>query len=230
MTDRNDVMVSDRVLENLARVSTGTACGVLIKAGISRSCMKKLYPVFPLGPGKRLVGRAVTARFLPTREDMPDARRSDELFRQRLDRLAPRDFVVVDGMGWEEGAIIGDILSTRMKYRGAVAAVVDGAVRDGTGIREVGLPVFAKALHASPNRPYLMTADVDVLVQCAGILVVPGDVILADDDGVIVIPAALAERVATEGGASEEMEIFVRAKVAEGVATCDIYPRTLLKK
>lgn len=222
--------VSDDVLGRLRGVSSGTACGQLIKAGVSRTVMKGLLPIFPIGAGTRIVGRAVTVQFLPVREDVPPSWRSDDLYRETLDRIRPNDFLVVDGMGWEEGALVGDILGTRIKHLGGVGVAVDGALRDVTGIREVGLPVFAKHRHASPSGPYLMSASVNVPIQCGRVLVLPGDVILADDDGVIVVPAALAERIATEGVASEEMELFVRKRVGEGVSTSEIYPQTLLKK
>jgi len=222
--------VSDEVLERLRRVSTGTACGQMIKAGVCRTFMKGLSPLFPVGAGRRIVGRAVTVQFLPVREDVPKSWRSDDLFRAALDRIRPSDFLVVDGMGWDEGALVGDILGTRIKYLGGVGVAVDGALRDVTGIREVGLPVFAKYLHASPSAPYLMSANVDLPVQCGRVLVLPGDVILADDDGVVVIPNSLAERVATEGIAGEELEAFVRQKVSQGISTSEIYPQTLLRK
>ena len=222
--------VPDQVLKHLQAVSTGTACGQLIKAGVLRTYMKGLSAIYPIGAGKRIVGRAVTARFLPAREDAPESWRSDDMYRQALDRMRPDDFLVVDGMGSDEGALVGDILSTRITFLGGVGVAVDGAARDSAGIREVGLPVFAKYLHAAPNRPYLMNTDVNVPIQCGGVLVLPGDIILADDDGVVVIPSSLADRIASEGIASEEMELYVRKRVSEGVATSEIYPQTLLRK
>ncbi len=222
--------VSDQVLDELQRVGTGTACGQLIKLGISRTYMNGISPVFPLGMNRRVVGRAVTARFLPLREDVAKAWRSDDLYRQTIDKMESKDVLVVDAMGCREGAVVGDILSTRIKCRKGIGAIVDGAVRDTTGIRAVGLPVFAKYLSAAPNHPYLISTDVNLPVQCGGVLVLPGDVILADDDGVVVIPQSLAAKVAAGGTASEDMELFVRSRVEQGVSICDIYPQTILRE
>jgi regulator of RNase E activity RraA len=230
MGEAATVCVADEILQQLQGVSAGTACGELHKVGISRSYMKGLVPVFPVGAGKRVIGRAVTVRFLPAREDMPETWRSDDVYRRALDRLEPNDFLVVDGMGWDEGALVGDILGTRIRRVGGVGVAVDGAIRDSTGLREVGLPVFARCLHASPSRPYLMSMDVNVPIQCGRVLVLPGDVILADDDGVVVVPSTLAAKIAQDGVKSEQMELFVRQKVAEGISTSEIYPQTLLKR
>lgn len=157
---------------------------------------------------------------------MPQAWCSHQSFREALDTLQPHDVLVVDAMGCHGGAIVGDILCTRIKHRGGAAVVVDGPVRDATGMREVALPVFARCLHAAPAPPYLINTDVNLPIQCGGTLVLPGDVILADDDGAVVIPRALAPKVAEAGGQNEEMEAFIRSKVERGTAISDIYPLT----
>jgi len=217
--------LSSELLARLARVSTGTACNQLVKLGISRCFMDGITPMVPVGANKRIVGRAVTARFLPVREDVSQAWRTHEAFRQRIDALQPQDVLVIDAMGGR-GAIVGDIFCARIKHQGVAGVVVDGSVRDVTGMREVGMPVFAQRLYAVPAPPYVVNMDVDLPIQCGATLVVPGDAILADDDGVVVVPKSLAEKVAEAGAENEEVEAFMRKKVEEGFRICDIYPPT----
>ncbi len=223
MTGNSGDKISLNLLAKLAGVSTGTACNQLVKLGISRIFMQDIVPIVPVGPNRRVVGRAVTARFLPLREDVPPAWRTHESFRSTLDALQPDDVLVVDAMG-SQGAIVGDIFCARIKRQGARAAIVDGSVRDVTGMREVGLPVFSRRLFAVPAPPHVINMDVNLPIQCGGVLVVPGDVILADDDGVVVIPPTLAEKVADAAVENEEVEAFMRTKVEAGMRICDIYP------
>src|SRR5687768_9839582 len=134
------------IRDDLARVSTASACQLLIKLGWRNAHMLGLRPLQPLGLGNRLVGRARTCRYLmrraPEGEPNPEARRrSAEIV--LIESLEPGDFFCVDALGVMTAGIIGDILSARIKARGAVAAVIHGAVRDAPYIKEVGLPVFA---------------------------------------------------------------------------------------
>jgi len=219
------------LLNQLRRVSTGTACGELLKLGIRCTYMEGIHPLTDLGPDNRVVGRAVTVRLLPAREDvvqaMTEAERAVATYREPIDTLEPNDVLVFDAMGLPEAAIVGDILCARMKQRGGAATVVDGAVRDVIGLREVGFPVFARHIHAAPSFPYYVFAsDVNVPIQCGGVLVMPGDVILADLDGVLVVPRSLAMKVAEEGFAHEALETFIRSKVEKGLPVRGIYPPT----
>lgn len=196
--------------------------------GIRNTYLKGLKPLAPLGLGNRLVGRAFTMRWIPYREDLEATGLTEvdgeAAFRRAIETLEPGDFFVVDALGDLDSGTLGDILSARVKYRGAVAAAVDGAVRDGPYIQDVGLPVFVKGVHPSAGVRTLWPADFNVPIQCGGVAVIPGDVLLGDDEGVVVIPASYAERLAEVGLETEERELFIRLKVEEGYSVVDAYP------
>jgi regulator of RNase E activity RraA len=194
--------------------------------------MQGIRPLQPLGPGVRVVGRARTCRYLMRREPPgridPAARRaSPEVV--LIETIEPGDVFCVDALGVPTAGIIGDILSARLKVRGAVAAIVYGAVRDSVAIPQVGLPVFALAVHPAASGRELVAVDSDRPVNMGGVHVVPGDVILADDEAVLAMPLELAEHVARYGRQKELLEEWIRAKIAQGGSIHDYYPPTLEK-
>jgi regulator of RNase E activity RraA len=214
--------------EKLAQMSTATACMNLYKMGIRNVFMQGLHPLAPLGMGKRLVGRAVTLRFLPLREDIDAALTSEQRhvapYRLAVESIKPGDMLVIDAMGFLATGTFGDMLSARMKYLGSVATVVDGAVRDSPFIRQVGLPTFVRGVHAGGIERGLMSVDFNMPIQCGGVLVMPNDILLADDEGVVVIPPSYAERLAEVGVAEEDEEKFTRAQIEAGVSIQEVYP------
>lgn len=214
--------------DKLAQISTATACTNLYKMGIRNVFMQGLYPLAPLGIGKRLVGRAVTLRFLPLREDIDAALTPDQRhvapYRLAVESIKPGDMLVIDAMGFLATGTFGDMLSARMKYLGSVATVVDGAVRDSPFIRQVGLPAFVRGVHAGGIERGLMSVDFNKPIQCGGVLVMPNDILLADDEGVVVIPPGYAERLADVGVAEEDEEQFIRAQIEGGVSIQEVYP------
>lgn len=214
--------------DKLSQISTATGCMNLYKLGIRNVFMQGLHPLASLGIGKRVVGRAVTLRFLPLREDVDAAltpeQRHNAPYRRAVESIEPGDILVIDAMGYLATGTFGDMLSARMKYRGAVATVVDGAVRDSPFIRQVELPTFVRGVHAGGIERGLMSMDVNVPIQCGGVLVMPGDIILADDEGVLVIPPSYTERLADAGIAEEDEERFIRAQIEAGVSIQEVYP------
>ncbi|NQW16640.1 MAG: ribonuclease activity regulator RraA [Chloroflexi bacterium] len=222
--------VSNQILESLAQISTATACWTLYTMGIYNTYMKGLKPLEPRGTGNRLVGRAFTMRWIPYREDLDESGlgvvNGEAAFRRAIEMIEPGDMFVNDALGDLDSGTLGDILSARVKYRGGVAAIVDGAVRDGPYIREIGLPAFVKGVHPSAGVRTLWPIDFNVPIQCGGVAVIPGDIILADDEGVVVIPASHAERLSEIGIETEERELFIREKVEEGHSVFDAYPPT----
>jgi regulator of RNase E activity RraA len=220
--------ISQSLRDKLLQISTATACMNLYKMGIRNVFMQGLYPLAPLGIGKRLVGRAVTLRFLPLREDVDAAltpeQRHTAPYRRAVESIVEGDILVIDAMGYLATGTFGDMLSARMKYLGAVATVVDGAVRDSPFIRQVGLPTFVRGVHAGGIERGLMSFDVNLPVQCGGVLVLPDDIILADDEGVLVIPPSYAERLARAGLDEEDEERFIRSQIEAGVSIQQIYP------
>ncbi len=217
----------DAIREDLAQVSTATAFHMLLQMGWRNTYMRGVLPLQPLGLGKRLVGRARTCRYLMRRgpEGPPDPgvrRSSPEIV--LIESIEPGDVVCVDALGVPTAGIVGDILSARLRSRGAVAAVIHGAVRDTPYVAEVGLPVFAATVHPSHSGRDLIPVDYDRPINMAGSQVLPGDVILADDEGALAMPLDLAEYVAEHGPPKEKLEEWIRGKVAAGGSVHDYYP------
>lgn len=217
----------DRIRSDLAKVSTASACQLLLLHGWRNTYMVGLRPLQSLGLGQRLVGRARTCRYLlrraPEGAPNPDARRrSAEI--QLIESISPGDVFLVDALGVPTSGIIGDILTTRLKYRGTVAAVINGAVRDAPFLREVGLPVFCATTHPAHSGRDLIPVDYDLPIDMAGVQVLPGDIILADDEGVLAMPLDLAEEIAAHGPHKEALEEWIRLKIAGGGSVHDYYP------
>ncbi len=215
------------IRDDLALVSTATATQLLVNRGWRNSYMIGLRPLSPLGLGTRLVGRARTCRYLmrrgPEGPHDPAARRvSPEIV--LIESIEPGDIVCIDALGLPTAGIIGDILTARMLSRGAAAAIVHGAVRDAPFIRQVGLPVFCGAIHPAHSGRDLVAVSFDEPVDMAGAQVRPGDVILADDEGAVVLPLDLAEEIAAHGPEKERLEIWIREQILAGGSIHDFYP------
>jgi len=220
----------------LSKVSTATACHMLQQQfGWRNTYARGLLPLQELGLGKSLVGRARTLRYLMRRA--PEVRPADEQARTQargvrrrspdivlIESLEPGDVFCVDALGVLTAGVIGDILTTRIQAQGALAAVIHGVVRDAPYIKAVGLPVFCAGQHPAANSRDLIAVDHDGPIDLAGAHVVPGDVILADDEGVIAMPLEHAEFVAAHGPAKEEIEAWIRGKIAVGGSVHDYYP------
>jgi regulator of RNase E activity RraA len=228
--DKTDIDKRIRAIrEHLTGVSTATACQLLDQLGWRNTYMRGVLPLKELGEGNRIVGRARTCRYLMQRAPQgphdPEARRrSAEIV--TIESLEPGEIFCVDALGLPTAGIIGDILSTRMRVRGAVAAMIYGSVRDTVAVRDVGLPVFCNGVHPGASGRELVAVDHDLPINMGGVQVLPGDVILADDEGAIVMPIELAEYVAEHGSEKEALEIWIRGKVDAGGSVHDYYPPT----
>ena len=145
--------------------------------------------------------------------------------RTAIETIAAGEVLVIDAGGDLGGGTLGDILCERLKYRGAAGVVVDGVVRDAVQIQAVGLPVWSKGVHGAANFRTLWSAGNDVPIGCGGCTVIPGDYIIADGDGVAVIPSIHAAQIAEEGSETERREQFIRMKIrTEGYSTDRAYP------
>lgn len=217
----------DALREDLAQVSTASAFNILQQQGWRNTYMQGILPLESLGLGKRLVGRARTCRYLmrrgPEGPPNPERRRtSAEIV--LIESIEPGDFFCVDALGVPTAGVIGDILATRLKYRGTLAAVIHGAVRDTPYLKQVGLPVFTKAFHPAASSRDVIAVDYDVPCNMGGVYLIPGDILLADDEGVLAMPLDLAEYVAAHGPAKERQEMWIRGKVEQGGSVHDYYP------
>jgi regulator of RNase E activity RraA len=223
----------DEIRENLQQVSTATACQLLDLLGWRNTYMRGILPLRELGDGERLVGRARTCRYLMRREpqgphDPESRRRSAEIV--TIESLGAGEIFCVDALGLPTAGIIGDILSTRMRVRGALAAMIYGSVRDTVAVKDVGLSVFCSGIHPGASGRELVAVDHDLPINMGGAQVIPGDVILADDEGALAMPIDLAEYIAEHGVQKESLEIWIREKIEGGGSVHDYYPPTTDKK
>ena len=216
--------VDPAILRLLEGVSTATLHTVLYRQGYSRVFMAGLRS---FSRGRYLVGQALTVRYLPAREDFPPPTREEmPAYPQRvaIELVQPGDVMVIDAGGDCTAGTLGDILITRIAYLGGVGVVVDGALRDTPAVAELEIPCFARCVHAAASYTRLRAWDVNVPVQCAGVLVLPGDILVGDDDGVIVIPRAIARQVAELAAEQERLEAYIRDRVAGGTPLTEAYP------
>lgn len=218
------IAIPQSVLELLRIPSTATFTSALAKLGLHNTFMTG---VRPLQTGARLVGRAFTLRYLPAREDLDwtgtlDNRTDPQ--RVAIERVGPDDVLVIDARGDTRAGSMGAILATRIKQRGAAGVVTDGAFRDSPEIVASGLPAYARAAHAAANKTIHHPTDFQLPIACGGVAVFPGDVIVGDDEGVVVIPAHLAAKVAEDAAEQEEREVFIMEKIRSGASIIGVYP------
>jgi regulator of RNase E activity RraA len=214
----------DADLSCLADVTTATITMVLLKKGLRNVWLRGARP---LQPGqRRVVGRAFTMRFVPMREDLatPESLASGRSTRAAIEAMPPGSVVVVDAMGWPDAGVFGDILCARMKVRGVAAVVTDGMVRDGAGVVGAGLPVWCRGVAAPPSVAGLTFAGWQETIGCGGVAIVPGDVIVTDDDGAVVIPQALVAHVIEHAPEQERLEAWIMAEVEKGTPLLGLYP------
>ena len=213
------------VIAQLKAVSTATLTTVLLKKGLRRVAMRGPRPFGPAS-GARIVGRAFTLRFVPAREDLatPESWSSARSTRSAIELMGAGDVVVVDAMGATGAGILGDILCARMKKRGLAGLVTDGALRDGDGVAAVGLPVWCAGLAAPPSIAELTFVGWGEPIGCGGVCVMPGDIVVADGDGAVVIPAAELAAVVAEASEQERLEAWIMKEVERGAALPGLYP------
>jgi len=210
-------------LEALRHVTTGTMTTMLLKKGIRRCWMDGPKP---LREGPRLVGPAFTLRFVPVREDLatPESWAKPVSTRGAIEEMPEGAIAVADAMGITSAGIFGDILTMRMVRRGVTALITDGAVRDKVGVLASGLPVWCAGVAAPASVNGLTFVGWQEPIGCGGCAVFPDDIIVADEDGAVVIPQNLLEFVATEGAEHERMESFIVEEVEKGAKLPGLYP------
>jgi len=209
----------------LTKITTATASAMLYKRGYPFTFMLGAQPI---QRGKVVCGRALTLRFGPGRPDLATAeedRNTKDPMWVAIEHITPGDFLVMDCGGIQTAATTGDILAARIKFRGGVGILCDGAIRDAAQIRElVGIPAWSLGVHGLGFTPNLVSLDWNIPVRCFGVTVIPGDYILADDDGAVMIPASLAEEIAQVAGDQESKETFIRTLIEQGEPVSECYP------
>ncbi|WP_371328288.1 hypothetical protein [Demequina sp. NBRC 110056] len=181
--------------------------------------------VAALKPGTSFVGVARTLRYIPFREDLFESHGGGYNAQKRLfDSVADGEVIVIEARGVTDAGTLGDVLAARARALGATGIVTDGAVRDADAVAGLGLPVFSAGAHPAVLGRRHVPWESDVTVACGGASVQPGDVIVGDGDGVIVIPPALAAVVAREALELEEKDGWVLDRVDEGERIEDVFP------
>ena len=208
----------------LRNVTTGTITTMLLKKGIRRCWMSGAMPF--AGSGKRVVGPAFTLRFVPVREDLatPESWSKPISTRGAIEAMPEGCVVVADAMGVATAGIFGDILCMRMVKRGVKALITDGVMRDKHGILGTNLPVWCAGVAAPASVNQLTFVGWEEPIACGGCAIFPGDVIVADDDGAVVIPQALVDFVAGEGAEHERFEAWLVKEVEKGEKLPGLYP------
>jgi regulator of RNase E activity RraA len=212
------------IIKALSRVSTATITMVLLKKGIRNVWMRGARPLRVDQP--RLVGPAFTMRFVPGREDLstPESLASPRSTRAAIEAMPEGCITVVDAMARTEAGIFGDILCERMVKRGVTALVTDGVVRDLAGVMATGLPVWCQGTAAPPSVAGLTFVNWQEPIGCGGVAVFPNDVIVADGDGVVLIPASLVQETALLADEQEHLETWIIGEVEKGAALPGLYP------
>ena len=218
-------MLSRDIHDRLLAVTTATITTILLKKGIRRTYMRGPKPL-ATAAGKRVVGEAFTLRFVPAREDLatPESWSAPISSRAAIEAMPEGCIAVVDAMGVTDAGIFGDILSLRMMKRGVSGVVTDGVMRDLAGVVGTGLPIWCQGAAAPASVGGLTFVNWQEPIGCGGVAVFPGDVIVADDDGAVVIPAALVAEVAAAGAEQERMEAWIVREVEKGAALPGLYP------
>ena len=213
--------------EKLQQVSTATIATALFKRGLKNQFIQGVRPLSLGGP--TMVGDAFTLRYIPAREDLnPIEVFKDPSHPQRVAvETCPKGAVmVIDSRKDPRAASAGSILASRLMMRGCTGLVTDGGFRDAALIAELDIPTYHHAPSAPTNLTLHQAIDINVPIGCGDVAVFPGDVILGDDDGVMVIPAHLADELADEAIRMTLYEDFVTEKVLEGRSIVGLYPMT----
>jgi regulator of RNase E activity RraA len=216
--------LDNQIAELLSAVSTATLTTVLLKKGLRNVWMRGTRP---LRTGQtRVVGRAFTLRFIPAREDLatPESWSSPKSTRAAIEGMPEGCIAVVDAMGVTHAGIFGDILCARIQKRGVSALVTDGVVRDISGVLDTGLPVWCQGAAAPPSVAGLTFVNWQEPIGCGGVAVFPDDVVVADADGAVVIPAALLSDVVATAVEQERLEAWIMGEVHSGVPLPGLYP------
>jgi regulator of RNase E activity RraA len=212
------------IVDALKPVSTATITTVLLKHGLRRVWMRGTRPIRP--GQSRIVGRAFTLRFIPAREDLatPASWSSPRSTRAAIEEAPPGCVMVADAMGVTDAGIFGDILCARIKQRGVSGLVTDGVVRDMAGVLHTGLSVWCQGAAAPPSVSGLTFVNWQEPIGCGGVAVYPDDIVVVDDDGAVLIPAALVEDVVRVAPEQERMETWIMDEVSNGAKLPGLYP------
>lgn len=210
---------------SLLKVSTATLTTALFKRGLRNVCVQGVLPFNPAA--SRMVGEAYTMRYIPAREDLDHIGVfADRTHPQRrgVEEIPAGHVMVIDSRKDPRAASAGGILITRMMVRGAAGVVSDGGFRDFPDLQKLDFPVYAMRPSAPTNLIHHHAVDLNVPIACGDVAVYPGDIIVGDVEGVVVIPAEIANEIAEEAASMTEFEDWVETQVRGGRCTFGLYP------
>ena len=210
------------ILDHLREVSTATLAAVLRKRGLNGLTLDGLRST---APGTRMAGYARTVRYLPLREDLSVAHGAGMNAQKRaIEQIRPGEILVIEARGEPTAGTIGDILALRAQVRGAAGIVTDGAIRDSAALAALDIPVYHTAVHPAVLGRRHVPWETDVTVACAGVTIQPGDILVGDADGVVVLPPAIAAAVLADAREQERQEQFIAERVAAGEPIEGLFP------
>jgi regulator of RNase E activity RraA len=212
------------IVKALQSITTATLTTALLKHGLRNVYLRGTKPIRPGQP--RTAGRAFTLRFVPAREDLatPASWASPISTRAAIEAMPAGSVAVVDAMGVADAGIFGDILCARMARREVAALVTDGVLRDLEGVLATALPVWCGGAAAPPSVAGLTFVAWQQPIACGGVAIFPDDWIVADQDGAVVIPAALVNELVPQALEQELLEAWIMNEVAGGAALPGLYP------
>jgi len=208
----------------LSGITTATLTTVLLKKGLRNVYLRGTKPL--QSRQARVAGRAFTLRFIPAREDQatPESWAKAISTRTAIEAMPAGCIAVVDARGVADAGIFGDILCARMRERGVAALVTDGVMRDVEGVRQTQLPIWCAGAAAPPSVAGLTFVNWQEPIGCGGVAVFPDDVVVADGDGAVVVPAALVDDVVAIAAEQEKLEAWIMKEVTRGVPLPGLYP------
>jgi regulator of RNase E activity RraA len=213
--------------EKLKTVSTATLCTALYKRGLRNQFIQDVRPLNPdLG---NMVGEAFTLRYIPAREDLnPISVFQDRAHPQRkaVEECPAGAVMVIDSRKDARAASAGGILVSRLMKRGVAGVVTDGGFRDSPEIAQLDIPAYHNRPSAPTNLTHHQALDINVPIGCGDVPVWPGDVVVGDGEGVVVLPAHLADEIASEAVEMTAFEDFVQEEVLKGRSILGLYPPT----
>jgi len=207
----------------LMQVGLEAAWAVVTSEGYPQCFINELHP---LNTGRRMVGRARTIRYLPNRKDLREKIYSQgpQLNYRSAEEAQPGDVLVFDAGGETHSTVSGAITTTRFLMRGGSGIVVDGCMRDVPDLTALPISIYLRCGHASSVSPILMSVDYQVPVRIGGVTIVPGDILIGEDHGILVIPASIVSKVLEQAMAHDEQEEFQRHLLLQGEPIYGVYP------
>lgn len=216
------VLLTDELRAQLNSVSTATLVNQLQNKGIRSTFFSGLKPI---KPGQRMLGYAHTLRYLPLREDLRGQFSSGQNAQRRaIESMQPDEVLIIDARGEPDAGTFGDIFALRAARLGATGIITDGAVRDTPAVADLDIPVYHQSSHAATFGRVHMPYEHQIPIACAGVTVLPGDIIVGDAEGAMVIPPSLVVEIAANSVQQEAEEAWALERVAAGDSTAGVFP------